>query len=192
MREIHITDDVVIYNDIPGFLSKNQPRWHRKVYHMWRDTWRRIYSNIHWFGSLIEPSFQYLSNYVKWIEDQPRFNEFCNTCNKTSWSVDKDTKYPGNKNYYPEYMTLMLKSENALDRINRNGTLNSKQPLLGLSLDNTNKIILAKSTLDVTKYGFDRRNVNKSLNKKYKSHKGYKWLKVNYKHNKKYRIKMTI
>ena len=150
--------------------------------------WKRVYNKIYWFGSQIDPTFQYLSNYVKWIESQSRFEDFCTTCDKISWCVDKDAKYEGNRDYYPEYMTLMTCSENSKEAINRNGSPNPnpKQPLLGLLLYDTKKIT---STQDVTKYGFDQSAVSKCLNKRHKFHKGYKWLRVYYKHNKKYRIK---
>lgn len=201
MKEIHITEGVVIYNDMPGYLSRECPKSHKKVYHMWRRMWKRVYTEIYWFGSLIHPSFKYLSNYVKWIESQPRFKEFCSTCDKTRWSVDKDSKYPGNKNYYPEYMTLMLGSENSIESINRNGHPLLKKdvarkngrkrmkPVLGISLDDSKKIILTIARQDVSKYGFDPSVVGKCIAKKRKHHKGYKWYKLNYKHNKTYRIK---
>ena len=93
-----------IVNDMPrGWAyGKYQPSWHHKVYDMWLHMWRRVYRDIHYFGSLIHPSFKYLSNYVKWIKTQPNFDDFCNSCDTVMWSIDKDTKYFGNKNYYPE------------------------------------------------------------------------------------------
>lgn len=202
MKEIRITDDIFIHNDMEkGWIAgKYQPLWHRKVYDIWRSMWKRVYTEIYWFGSLIHPSFKYLSNYVKWIESQPRFEEFCKTCNTTRWSVDKDSKYSGNRDYYPEYMTLMTQSENCVERNNRNGApmLNKEsalkngrkrmKPVLGLPLDDTNKIILISSVNDVSNCGFDPGNVSRCLNKTYKFHKGYKWYKVNYKHNLRLRI----
>ena len=190
MKGINITDGVVIYNDMERgwFRGKTQPLWHRTVYHMWMDMWRRVYSNVHYFGSLIDPSFKYLSSYVKWIQSQPRFEEFCATCNTTKWSIDKDAKYLGNRDYYPEYMTLMLGSENSKEAINRNGTPMPKQPVIGIPLDKTKKIILAIGRNDISNYGFDPSHVRKCLNKKRKSHKDYKWFRVGYKHNKKYRV----
>ena len=102
------------------------------------------------------------------------------------WSVDKDSKCSGNKNYYPEYMTLMHHSDNARERINRNGDsfLKPKQPVIGIPLDDTKIIILVSSMSDVSKYGFDKGNIGRCLAKKFKQHKGYKWYKVNFKHNK--------
>lgn len=191
MKEIYITDTVVIYNDMEKGWSqgKYQPRWHKKVYMMWWRMWRRVYGEVHWFGSLIHPSFKYLSNYVKWVEAQPRFDEFCKTCDITHWSVDKDLKYVGNKNYYPEYMSLMLLSENVSESINRNGTPKPKQSVLGIPLDNANKIIITLTMKDVTNYGFNPGGVSSCARKKIKSHKGYKWYKLNYKHNKHFRVK---
>ena len=195
MKGINITDDVVIYNDMPrGWTSrKYQPLWHTKVYDMWVRMWRRVYTRLYWFGSLIHPSFKYLSNYVAWIESRPRFEEFCSTCDKVMWSVDKDSKFSGNRDYYPEYMTLMTGSENSKERNARNGLpgLKRMKPVIGIPLDNINKIILTISRQDVSNYEFDPSSVGKCVakKKKYKTHKGYKWFRLSYKHNKKYRIK---
>ncbi len=193
MGEIYITNNVVIYNDMEkGWVrGKYQPFWHDKVYYMWRHMWKRVYGDIHYFGSLIHPSFKYLSNYVDWIKTQPNFDDFCKTCDRVRWGIDKDSKCLGNKNYYPEYMTLMTQSNNCRERNNRNGNpfLNRKKPILGVSLDNAKKIILAMSTKDVWNYGFDPSSVGKCAKNKWKSYKGYKWFRVNYKHNKTYRIK---
>ena len=191
MKGINITDEITIYNDMEkGWVrGKTQPLWHRKVYDMWRGMWGRVYTELYYFGSLIYPSFKYLSNYVEWIESQPRFEEFTQTCDKIKWSVDKDSKYPGNRNYYPEYMTLMTIIENIKDMINRNGSPKPKQPVIGIPLDEFKKIILAKSNSDVDNYGFNYRNVNDCLNKKRKTHKGYKWYRVNYKHDRYLRLK---
>ena len=202
MKGYHITNDVVIYNDMErGWVrGKYQPKWHKKVYDMWKNMWKRVYTELHWFGSLIHPSFQYLSKYVKWIEFQPRFEEFCKTCDTTMWSIDKDSKHLGNRYYYPEYMTLTTQSENTRERNIRNGHPMLKKeyasksgrkrmkPVIGIPLGITDKTILVLSTRGVAKYGFHPGNVSECLTKKRKSHNGYKWLKVNYKHNRKYRI----
>ena len=201
MSEIYVTDEVIIYNDMNyGWAKgKNQPLWHSRVYMMWKGMWRRAYTEIYWFGSLIYPSFQYLSNFVTWIESQPNFDNFCSTCDRVRWSIDKDAKCPGNRNYYPEYMSLMLGSDNSKERINRKGNPSHNKeyvckssrkrmkPVLGIPLDKVNKIILTTSNKDVVKYGFDPSHISKCLTKKYKSHKDYKWYRVNYKHDKIYR-----
>lgn len=199
MKGVCITDKVVIYNDMPrGWIAgKYQPRWHEKVYDMWRDMWRRVYSNVYYFGSLIHPSFKYLSNYVDWIESQPRFEEFCKSCNITRWNIDKDLKCLGNRYYYPEYMTLMTQSDNSIEAINRNGAPTLKKecarkrmkPVLGISLDATKKIVLTIARQDVSNYGFEPGHVSSCIAKKRKTHKGYKWHRVNYKHNKHLRVK---
>lgn len=178
MRELDII------NDMPRGWSqgKDSPLWHRKVYDMWRDMWRRVYSRIHWFGCLIHPDFKYLSNFVEWIMNQPQFEEFCNTCDKISWSVDKDIKDLNNRNYYPEFMTLTTQSENSKERINRCGNSFKKDAIsvIGIKHDS---IILLNSTLDGKARGFGQSNISKCINKKRKTHKGYKWYRINYKHN---------
>lgn len=166
--------------------GKYQPLWHFKVYKMWRHAWSRIYNDIHYFGCLIHPDFKYLSNFVEWIMSEPRFEDFCNTCDKITWSIDKDMKCPGNRNYYPEYMTLTTKSENTKERNKRKGNPNPKNSII--AIDNT-KVLFFESTLDAQDKGFDSRNISKCLNKKQKTHKGYRWYRINYKHNKTYRVK---
>ena len=189
MKGVKITNKAVIYNDMErGWYNGNtQPLWHKKVYGMWRRIWHRVYSDRYYFGSLIDPSFQYLSNFVEWIEQQPRFEEFCATCNKISWSIDKDSKRPGNRNYYPEYMALTTQSDNSIERINRRGNPTYKQPVLGISLDDTKGMILTVGLNDVKKHGFIPSHVGSCIAKKQKTHKNYKWYKVSYKHDKKYR-----
>lgn len=188
MSELHITDEVTIYNDMPkGWKrGKDQPTWHKKVYDMWRHMWARVYTRPDWFGCLIHPSFKYLSNYVGFIMSEPRFEEFTLTCDKVSWTIDKDAKDPNNRNYYPEYMTLCTKSENTQERNSRRGNPNPKVPIIGIKGDS---VILLKSMFDGDAKRFNNGNISLCLNKKRKTHKGYKWYKVNYKHNKTYRIK---
>ena len=194
MKEYNITDEVIIYNDMERGWSqgKDQPLWHHKVYDMWRCMWGRVYTNVYWFGSLIHPSFKYLSNYVAWVESQPNFDDFCSTCDKIRWSIDKDAKYPGNKNYYPEYMTLITQSENCQERNNRKGSAKPKQAVLGIPLDDVKKIFLTSSMQDVSNYGFNQGAVSNCIKKKFRQHKGYKWYKLSYKHDKKYRIKIYL
>lgn len=182
------TEYYVIYNDMPrGWIAgKYQPSWHLKVYMMWKEMWRRVYSDIHYFGSLIYPKYDTLSDYIKFIESQPSFEEFCNTCDKVKWCIDKDMKCPENRNYYPEYMILTTGSENSKERFDRRGNPNPKTSVIAIS---DNKILLFKSTRNAQDNGFDRRNLTKCINKKLKSYKGYKWFRVNYKHNKAFRIK---
>ena len=188
----------LIYNDIPGFLSKDSPLWHKKVYGMWRGMWSRVYHNIYYFGSLIHPDFKYLSNYVKWIESQPRFEEFCSTCHNTRWNIDKDKH--GNKNYYPEFMTLCLDSDNSIEvntRCNNVKRLHTKEsqdkatrsrwkPIIGISLDNKD-ILLFLSIKHAKVKGFHHAIINDCLKGKFKQHKGYKWKYINYKHEKRLR-----
>ena len=114
-----VLDDLGMINDMPkGWVrGKNQPLWHHKVYSMWRQMWSRVTSvdskdYKYYKDCKIYDNFSYLSNYVKWIESQPRFEEFTQTCYKVSWCIDKDSKNSNNRNYFPECMTLTTQSEN--------------------------------------------------------------------------------
>ena len=177
-----------IINNMPKgwYRGEDQPLWHQKVYHMWKHMWSRVYTELNWFGCLIHPDFKYLSNYVDWIMQEPRFEEFCNTCDKVMWSVDKDMKVPNNRNYYPECMTLTTRIENSEECIKRRGNPNPNIPVIAI---NSSKVLLFKSTRDARNKGFTQSTVSQCVNKKHKSHKGYKWYKVNYSCNKVYRLK---
>ena len=179
-----------IINDMPyGWRrGKDQPLWHLKVYYMWYGMHDRVknpnnkeYENYK--DREIYEDFKYLSKYVEWITQEPKFEEFCKTCDKIKWSIDKDSKDPNNRNYYPQYMTLTTGGKNTKERNNRKGNPTPKTPIIAI---NSTKILLFKSTLDAKNKGFDRRAISRCINKKQKTHKNYKWYRVNYKHNKTY------
>ena len=165
--------------------GKGQPIWHKKVRTMWRSMWRRCYDPTSkdykkYKDVAIADEFKVFSNYLKWIESQPRFEEFCLTCHKISWNIDKDLK--GTRQYFPEYMTLCTKKENI-------GEMNSRtkrRPVIGIK---GNSIILLNSTLEAYDKGFDQGNISRCLKNPKSTHYGYKWRYISYKHNKIYRIK---
>lgn len=142
-----------------------------------------IITKIHLFIMILK----YFSNYLKFIIEQPRFEEFCSTCHEVTWCIDKDIKHPGNRNYYPEYMSLITQSENSKARIKDKGKPISRRPIIGINKD-TGKVLLFKSKSEAGGT-FDSRTLHRCLTKKpkYKSHRGYKWYYINYKHNKIYR-----
>ncbi len=180
-------EELGMFNDMPrGWITgKDQPLWHRRVYGMWKRMWDRV-TNVdgeyyeNYKDCKIHEDFKYLSNYVDWIIQEPRFEEFCNTCDTISWSVDKDAKQSDNRNYYPECMTLTTNSENVKEMLARKGTRIPKIPVIGIK---DNSMALLKSMSDGDNRGFNRGNIYSCINKRLKTHKGYKWYKVNYKHN---------
>ena len=178
-----------LINDMErGWVNgKTQPLWHKKVYRMWHLMWERVYGYENYFGSLIYPKFKYLSEYVKWIESQPRFEEFCSTCHKIMWVIDKDMKVKGNRNYYPEYMTLTTQRENIYEVSTRNKSRFIQRYIVGLA---DNSILLFKSLSDAKVKGFNPCNITLTCKKKQKSHKGYRWFYVNPNHSKIFRRKV--
>ena len=107
MREIHITDDVVIYNNMPrGWAKgKNQPKWHESLYTRWHDMWTRCrnpnssrYKNYK--VCKIDEKYRYLSNYVNDIMRLENFDKLCE--NPSKWHIDKDIKDSNNRNYFFE------------------------------------------------------------------------------------------
>ena len=179
-----------LINDMPGWAKgKNQPVWHRRIYRMWISMWERCYcenGKIDWFGCLIHPDFKYLSKFVKWIECQERFEEFKETCEKTKWNIDKDIKQLGNKNYYPEFISLVTVSENVRERNLRYDYSKNQKMVIGISIEDRTVIIL-KSIKDGKEKGFNPCNITNCLKGRYKHHKKYKWKYLNCKHNKKLR-----
>lgn len=179
-----------INNDMPrGWIyGKGQPIWHRKVYSMWRGLWGRVYDSQYYFGSLVYPEFIYLSEFVKWIETQPRFDEFCSTCFDIIWCIDKDIIDSSNRNYYPQYMSLITQSENSHERNSRlsdfsylhsKDTINKsaqsrKRPIMGINIDD-GTIIIFNSRNEAKSLGFNTGSISKCLNGIQSSHKGYKW-----------------
>ena len=167
--------------DMPrGWKSGNKsPTWHIKVFNMWRLMWIRCYDPLssnykYYVDSIIHDDFRIFSNYLKWVQSQSRFEEFCSTCDYIIWTIDKDMKVKGNRNYYPEFMTLCTKEENCQERSGRLGTPNPSKPIIGIN-KNDNTILIFKSTRETVERGFDSRNVNNCLKGRKKSHKGYKW-----------------
>ena len=61
----------------------------------------------------------YLSNFYKWIINEPLFEEFSK--NIKGYCIDKDALHPGNKVYSPKYCILTTKSANSIERIERLG-----------------------------------------------------------------------
>ena len=170
-----------IENDMPkGWVKgKGQPRWHRLVYDKWVNMHDRVKnpsnpSYPNYKDSKICESLDYLSNYVKFIESQPTFDEFCSTCDKIVWSVDKDIKVKDNKDYYPEFMSLVTRSENSKDRNNRYDYSVFNKAIKGTSLKD-GSILIFESRNSVREKGFDPGCVTKCCTGERKSHKGYKW-----------------
>lgn len=165
-------------NDIPGFLSRGQPKWHRVLYDKWRCMWSRVYTDIDWIGCQIQSNYKYLSNYVNDIMRLDNFDLFKE--NPNGWSIDKDIKIPGNRDYYFEALSIIPIKDNSIERNYRRGNPNPSKPVIGLS----NKIILLKNVNEGFSLGFDGGAICKCCKKKWKTYKGYKWYYINYKHGK--------
>ena len=172
-------------NDMPrGWISEE--KWHHVIYDMWKDMWRRCYTHKNYFGCLIHPKFRYLSNFVDWIKVQPNFQDFYNSYLDISWSIDKDIKVSNNRLYYPEFMLLIPRKDNSLDAFKKHNNPSKvlKRFIIGIKKDEK---ILSKSLRSLDKYGFDHSYISKCCRKIHKTHKGYKWYYINYKHGKRLR-----
>lgn len=163
--------------DIRGFRGKNQPKWHDKVYHKWRDMWKRCYDPTNprykdYKDVIIADEFKLFSNYLKWIKSQSNFDLFCETHDDICWSVDKDIIDSNNRNYFPECMSLVTRSENNKEANSRT----KRKSVIGISLDNST-IFIFNSELSVENKGFDQGAVGRCCQGKTKSHKhkGFRW-----------------
>lgn len=171
--------------DMPRGWSKEK-LWHTKAIRMWKAMWRRCYDPkdcgyLRYIDSIIHDDFRLFSNYLVWLKLQPRFEEFCSTCHEVIWNIDKDIKCPGNRNYYPEFMILLTKSDNSKEAILRNPSCHKKDfhsknrvPIIGINIkDNT--IIILKSSYESKDLGFNPSNITNVLKGRWSTHKGYKW-----------------
>ena len=194
MREIKITERCTIYNDMPrGWVNgKNQPKWHSVIYDMWKKMWDRVYKKIYWFGSQVQESFIYLSKYISSISKLENFDKFKE--NPKGWCIDKDSKIPGNRDYYLDALTLMTRSDNAKEvLIHRNKRYkfpeNFNDPVknpkriravkeklskavIGISIQ---KRLVFKSMMDAQRNGFHHSNISSCCKGKLRTYKGFTW-----------------
>ena len=180
--------------DIKGFISNSSPKWHKNARRLWRKMWLRCYDptsdNYQYYKDCkIHEKFRLFSNFLKWLESEPRFEDFKRTCGNIRWCIDKDMKCSRNRNYYPEYMTLTTQSINSKERNKRlgipDGNRNNRIPIIGICDDS---ILLFKSYAHAKEYKFYRSSIKKCY-KNNKRYKGYKWYRLNYKHGKVLRFK---
>lgn len=167
-----------------------------KIYNLWYGIWERGGLNkrekyLKYYADVtVCDEWIYLSNFISWLELQPRYEEFVNNL-QLRWVIDKDAKKAGNRVYCPEYCTLMLASDNCREVLSRCGNPTPwsrlgtpKTPIIGIS---NFKIVLFKSQSDTKLLGFNIHNINSCLKKRLKTSQGYKWYYINYKHGKRLR-----
>lgn len=204
-KEIHIRDDIFIYNDMPkGWLGFHPVN--RSIYAKWRQMWFRttdefIQTRPTYKGVTVCDEWRYLSNFVAWIEGQYLFNEFKQ--NIKGYSIEKDLLVEGNKHYRPSTVVLSTRSANSKNAITRNGTILSeyqgdKHPsknedinrsrrkgAIGISSE---KIVLIKFRLDAYNFGYRPTHIRRSIKEK-SFYRGLRWYNLNHRHNKTYRVK---
>ena len=177
------------YNMPRGWAKgRCQPSWHRKVVGMWRNMWLRCYDPTHksysyYMHVTISDEFKIFSNYLKWVESQPRFEEFCSTCSEIKWSVDKDKN---GKHYFPNTMILCTFSENNSERLLRCGSPMEdpnvaekhgrarRKPIQAINIFD-GSILIFESVNDAKDSGFNVGGIYKSLKDSSKTYKDYKW-----------------
>lgn len=165
MREVHITKDCIIYNDMEwGWVSgKNQPRWHRSLYDRWKNMWKRCKDPNNdryddYKDCPIDDKYQYLSNYIndiQLLEDFDLLKE-----NPSQYEIDKDRIDSNNRCYYFEHLSIILSTENTKERNTRLGNPNPSIPIIGINI-NDNTFLLFKSPYDALDKGFDPSNIRK-------------------------------
>ena len=183
--------DYGLINDMPkGWVFRY--KHHKVINKMWKGMFYRSYDEeFHkkkptYKNCEVYDEFKLLSNFVAWIKSEPRYDEF--KANPHGWCIDKDMKSPGNKLYYPEYMTLTTRSENTREQVLRCGnshllyakrTYHTK-PVIGI---NNNSVVLLKSISHGKLKGFTPNGICACCNKRQHTHRNYKWFYINYKHN---------
>ena len=161
--------------------GKNQPKWHRSLYHRWYDMWTRCRnSESSEYNSYkdckIDERYRYFSNYVDDIMQLENFDKLCE--NPSKWSIDKDKIDPNNRCYYFEHLTIMTRSANSKEQTKRNGTLKTPRSVIGISI-NTGSILVFDSVQQVEIKGFNHSHVSSCCQGKRSTHGGHKWYYLN-------------
>lgn len=180
MNKIHITEDCIIYNDMPlGWISgKSQPKWHHSLYTRWRDMWRRCrntkskdYNNYQ--DCEIDERYRYLSNYINDIMTLENFDKLCEEPSK--WHIDKDKIDPNNRFYAYEHLSIITFSSNIQERDIRN---NLRRPIIGINIKDGSMLSFC-FVRQVKIMNFLPNGVVSCLKGRRKSYKGYKWYYLN-------------
>ena len=85
----------------------------KRIYCLWQSMWRRCGYQKYWLGCTVCDEWIYLSNFIEWIESQPRYKEFLETCSDIPWSIEKDQVVENNKLYSPKTCILIPRNENS-------------------------------------------------------------------------------
>jgi len=172
MKEIHITEDCIIYNDMPrGWREgKGQPKWHKSLYNRWVAMWMRCRNSKHkeynaYKDCKIDERYRCLSNYVNDIMTLENFDKLCE--NLSEWDIDKDVKDSNNRHYYFENLSIISKNDNC-------EASNPKRPIIAINIKD-GSILTFDFVLQVKDKDFTVSNVVACLKGRQKTHKGYKW-----------------
>lgn len=96
--------------DMPRGWKTRSP-YRERIYNIWKQMWKRVYTTPNDFGMTIHPSFKYFSKFFQWFKTLDNFDEFCTSCNNTKWSIHIDSNI--NRNFYPESMSIVLVGTNS-------------------------------------------------------------------------------
>lgn len=176
-------EELGIINDLYGFLSKEQPKWHMSLYHRWINMWNRCKDSKHksyaFYKDIeIDERYRYFSNYVEDVMSLENFDKFRE--NPKEWSIDKDSKKE-NRGYYLDNLSIISVSENSKEMLNRCGNpfisynTNKRVPVIGISISEPYTRIVFNYINNVTKMKFDPSTVVKCCKGKQGAHKGFKW-----------------
>ena len=154
---------------------KKQEIWRQKAYDMWKRIWSRVSTNSS-YNCNIYSRFKFFSDFLNWLESEPRFEEFCSTCHKIRWCIS--IKKDDNSHYYPQYITLCTQSEVCTLRNHKHGTPTAPKSVIGISLDGTKTLIFNKVS-DVADKGFDVNDVIDVCKKRRDTYKDYRWFYIN-------------
>ena len=164
-------------NDLKGWASNsgNYDKLKKNIY----DTWFRMLERVHspdyhakqptYIGCSIEPSWYFLSNFVRDFRNLPGFRDY-ELAKGIGYALDKDTLHPGNKHYGPQYCIIITVSQNCSESAKRT----KARPVLQFDLVG-NFIAEFRTPSDADALGFYHSNIIKCCNGEYKQHKGYVW-----------------
>lgn len=158
--------------------------WRRIIYEKWTKMWSRVNNNSFYKDCSICNEYIRLSNYFYDFMKLDNFDLFKE--NPKGWSIDKDIKIPGNREYKFEALSLVTISENSKERlvrcgnpfIDNNPSINKRKSVIGIHKDN-GSIIIFNILTNARKLGLNPSHIRSCCVGNRNTHGGYKWYYLN-------------
>lgn len=129
-----------------------------KTYGLWYEMLRRVYGkrDPSYKGCTVCERWKTLSNFASDIKKLPNYDKW-KSGRRFEWTLDKDTKVPGNKCYSPDYCQFITNYDNVMERNNRIGNPGSNQESGEVVIEMNDGSLVETTLVEMTAtYGISR------------------------------------